>query len=300
MAKGLIVVIGATGNIGRVLTGTLLGLGARVRAVARDAEKLKALAQGGAETFAASVSDPAAMRAAFAGAESAFLMIPPNVRATDFRAWQNAVAAAEVEGLVAAGVKWLVHLSSVGAHLAKGAGPVNGLHDSEERLNALEGVHVLHLRPSYFMENLLGNIGMIKGMGINGSPLRPDLPIPLIATRDIAAVAAEHLLALDFEGKRVLELLGPRDYTMEEATRILGQAIGKSDLRYVRFHYDEAQKAMMGMGISADVAALFNEMNRGFNEGTVKPTQERTAHTSTPTTLEEFAKTTFAKAYAGN
>ena len=94
----------------------------------------------------------------------------------------------------------------------------------EKRLNALEGVNVLHLRPAYFLENLLGNIGMIKGMGINGSAIKGDIAFPLVATKDIVEVATTRLLALDFSGKSVLPVLGAKDYTMNEVTKTLGAA----------------------------------------------------------------------------
>lgn len=297
MAKGLIAVTGATGHIGSVLAETLLKKGAKVRAVARHADKLAPLAQKGAETLAADLGDAQSLNKAFVGAETAFVLIPPNYTAQDFRAYQNHISTTVADTIKTTGVKYVVHLSSMGAHLSEGAGPVNGLHDSEERLNKLEGINVLHLRPSYFMENLLMNIQTIKGMGIAGSPLKRDVPIPVIATRDIADVAAKRILALDWKGKEVQELLGPRDYTMDEATRVIGEAIGKKDLKYVEFPYDEAQKAMVSMGLSPDLARLFNEMNRGFNEGKVKPTQARSPKTTTPTTLEDFARTVFAPAF---
>jgi uncharacterized protein YbjT (DUF2867 family) len=297
MSNGLIVVTGATGHIGRALSETLLQKGRRVRVVGRSAERLEPLRNKGAEVFLGSVGDAHAMKEAFAGAGAAFIMIPPDLGAADFRAYQNGIGAAEAAGLAANKVPYVVHLSSVGGSLAQGAGPVNGLHDNEERLNKLEGTNVLHLRPSYFMENLLANLGLIKQMGIAGGPLKPDVRLPMIATKDIAAVAARRLLALDFKGKSVLELLGPKDFTMTEVARVLGEAIGKPDLKYVQFPYADAEKAMVGMGISPDLARLFNEMNRGFNEGTVRPTQKRTRENMTPTTLEEFARQVFAQAY---
>ena len=298
MANGLVVVTGASGHIGGVIAETLLKNGRKVRAVARHTDKLQALAKKGAETVSADLSDVAALKKAFAGAETAFILIPPNMGAKDFRAYQNQIGKAAAESLKAAGVTYVVLLSSIGAHLSEGAGPVNGLHDVEQMFNKL-GANVLHLRPSYFAENLLMNVGLIKANGITGSPLKRDVPIPIIATRDIGQVAAQRILALDWKGVEVQELLGPRDYTMDEATRFIGDAIGKKDLKYVQFPYEDAQKAMEGMGISPDVARLFNEMNKGFNEGKVRPTQKRSIRTNTPTTLEEFAKTVFAPAFNG-
>lgn len=296
MANGLIVVTAATGNIGKALSETLLSKGAKVRVVGRSADRLDALKNKGAETFVGSVDDATAMTKVFSGAEVVFALTPPNMAVKDFRAYQNQVGTALASAIAAAKVPNVVHLSSVGANLSQGVGPVNGLYDNEQRYNKLEGVNVLHLRPCYFMENLLFNVGMIKNMGMMGSPLKADLPLPMIATKDIAAAAARRILALDFKGKSIQDLDGPREYTMSEVTKILGAAIGKPDLKYVQFPYADAQKAMIGMGMSPDLASLFIEMNKGLNEGIMTPTQPRSKETTTPTTLEEFSKT-FAAAY---
>jgi uncharacterized protein YbjT (DUF2867 family) len=190
----------------------------------------------------------------------------------------------------------VVNLSSLGAHRADKLGPINGLYDNEQRLNKIAGIHVVHLRPAYFMENHFGDLGIIKQAGVNGGAMKADLPIPQIATSDIARVAAQYLARLDFAGQVVHELLGPCDLTMQEATVILGRAIGKPDLKYVQFSYEDTGKALLGMGFSKDVARLFVEMITGFNEGLAKPTQARSSQTTTPTTYEEFSKI-LAKAY---
>ncbi|MFZ5876084.1 MAG: NmrA family NAD(P)-binding protein [Nitrospirota bacterium] len=290
-------ITGATGNTGKRIAEALLVKGERVRVIGRSAERLKVLAEHGAEPFVASLDDVGAMTRALRGARAAYLMIPPAYGEPDFRGYQNRVGQALAAALSAAGIAHAVNLSSVGAHLATGVGPINGLHDQEERLNRLAGANVLHLRPTFFMENLFFNIGLIKQAGINGTPLRADLAIPMIATQDIAAVATRRLLALDFSGKTTQELLGPRELSMAEATRILGQAIGKPDLPYVQFPYEEAEKAMIGMGLSPDVARAFIEMYQAFNDGIVCPTESRSAVNTTPTSFEEFAKT-FAAVYA--
>lgn len=192
----------------------------------------------------------------------------------------------------------MVNISSLGADLTSGTGPILGLHAQEERLNRDFPGAVLHLRPGYFMENFFFSINLIKGQGINGSPLKPDLALPMIATRDISEVAAEALATLSFTGKSVRELLGPRDTTLTEATRILGAAIGRPELPYVQFPYDAAHKAMVAMGVSVDVANRFNEMYQGFNNGLIRPTDPRSPKNATPTTLEVFASA-FAAAFRG-
>lgn len=289
---------GATGHTGKMIAETLLAKGKKVRVIGRDAERLKPLTDKGAEAFIGSLDDAAAMTRAFTDAKAVYAMIPPNLSAPDLRAYQNKIGGAIATAIAGARVPYVVNLSSMGAHLSEKVGPVKGLYDQEQRLNKLKDVNIVHLRSGYFMENLLWNIDLIKKMGINGSPMKADLPISMIATKDIAAEAARLLLDLKFMGKSVKELLGQRDLSMAEVTRVLGKAIGKPDLKYVQFPYEEAEKAMLSMGLSPSVAQAFIEMSRGFNDGIIKTTEKRSAQNTTPTSIEEFAKE-FAAAYKG-
>jgi hypothetical protein len=154
----------------------------------------------------------------------------------------------------------------VGAQLSRGAGPISGLYDVEQQLSRIDGLNLVHLRAAYFMENFFFGLDLIRSQGIIGTPLRGDLPIPMIATRDIAQVAAELLLQLDFSGHLTKELLGQRDISMHEATRIISKAIGKEGLAYVQFPYEQAEQAMLAMGISLDVSRSLNEMDQALNE----------------------------------
>jgi uncharacterized protein YbjT (DUF2867 family) len=128
----------------------------------------------------------------------------------------------------------VVTLSSIGADKTEKTGPVVGLHYLEQQLNGIEQLNVLHLRASYFMENTLAQIGIIRNTGMTVGPLRPDLKLPMIATRDIGEAAASALLNLDFRQKQTRELLGQRDINMSEVAQIIGKKIGKPDLRYTQ------------------------------------------------------------------
>lgn len=286
----MIVVTAATGQIGQTLVEELLNRKQKVRALARDEKKLAPLAAKGADTRAVDLTDAAAVAESFRGASAAFLLIPPRYNAPDFRHYYNQVSGVYAGAVRAAGVQRVVNLSSLGAHLPEGTGPIKGLYDHERRLDGLADVHRLHLRPAYFMENAYFSLGLIKAQGINGSPIAPNVRFPMIATRDIAHRAARALTEGTFSGRTVLELHGERDLSMVEMTRALGAAIGKPDLPYVQFPYPDAFNAMVNMGLSPDVAALFNEMYKAFNEGVLKPTQPRSSETTTPTSIEDFAK----------
>ncbi len=293
-----ITVIGATGNIGRALVEKLLTSGVKVRAVGRDKNKLSHLEQQGAEILADSLEDTGFVVDALRGADAAFLMIPPHYNVPDLRADQRHLGASLIEAVKKSGINRVVVLSSLGAGLSAGTGPILGLHEFENAVRGIAGVSAVVLRPAYFMENHLGSIGLIKHAGINGSAMRADTRLPMVATRDIAEVAAEILRVPTFTGVTVREILGLRDYSMQEATAILGAAIGKPDLAYVQVSDDDYTKGLEGAGFSADVARNFVEMSAGFNAGIIQNTTQRSAaNTSGTTTLEQFARDVFAPAF---
>jgi uncharacterized protein YbjT (DUF2867 family) len=284
------VVTGATGNTGHRIAEALLAAGLKVRAVSRSEANLPPLVELGAEPFVGSLDDSRATKQAFQGARAVYAMIPPNYAAENFRAYQNQVAESLAQGIEQAGVPYVVSLSSLGADRADGVGPICGLHDLEQRLNTLPNANVLHLRPAFFMENFLFQVEIIKKTGAAGSPLQESVRMPMIALRDIAAVAVERLKKLDFSGKSHQELLGQRDLALPEAISILGKAIGRDNLAYVRFEYEDFARGMCNAGFSADAAASLIELYRALNEGRVQPTAPRSSGSTTPTSIEEFAQ----------
>ena len=160
--SAMYVILGASGNTGSIIADFLLLKGEKVRVMGRDAGRLERFVRKGAEAFTANVSDAAALTKAFSGAHAAYLMLPPVTSREDQERQSDAIAKAVKES----GLRYAVHLSSYGAHVPEGTGPIAGLHSSEQKLNAISGLNVLHLRAAYFMENNLAAIGMIHGMGI--------------------------------------------------------------------------------------------------------------------------------------
>lgn len=290
-------IIGATGHIGSRIADNLLAKGKAVRLISRDAARLQQYVTRGAAAAVGDLTDTAFLTTAFSGATAVFTMIPPNNQAKNFRAYQEVVGTSIATAVFNAGVSHVVNLSSQGAELARGTGPIVGLHDQEERLNALPGVNVLHLRSTYFMENLLASVPLIHEHGFAGSAVQGNLKFAMIATRDIADRATGHLLARDFSGTSYRDLLGQRDLSLQEAFTIIGRRIGSIDLKYVQFGYDDAAKAMVAMGISANFTALIIEMSKALNAGLFAVNRPRNAENTTPTSIEAFAAL-FAEAYA--
>ena len=104
-------------------------------------------------------------------------------------------------------------------------------------------------------------------------------------------VAARALRQRDWHGVVVKELLGERDLTFAEATRIIGARIGRPDLPYVQFPYDDFRASLVQMGISPSVAGLYAEMARAINDGRIRSLEGRRPENTTPTTFEAFADT---------
>lgn len=287
------VITGATGNTGSIVTRQLLDRNQKVRAIGRSADRLASLAAQGAEPFVCDVNDAAALTQAFSGAKAVYAMLPPSMSSQDYRADQDRVTNAIVEALERAGVEYVVSLSSVGADKAEGNGPVAGLHYLEERLNNIDGLNALHLRPGYFMENTLAQIGIIQAFNTTAGPLQPSLKMPMIATRDIGNAAANALLDLEFTDKQTRELLGERDLSYAEVASIIGRAIGKPELKYVQLPDAQIRAAFLQMGMSENVADLILEMSAALNSGHMKPLEQRTAENTTPTSFETFVAEEF-------
>jgi uncharacterized protein YbjT (DUF2867 family) len=192
----------------------------------------------------------------------------------------------------------VVLLSGTSAHLKERAGSGMGAAMMEERLDGLGTAELVHLRGCFFMENFF-NMGIIEQAqtGIFGTMFRPDIATPTIAAKDVGEKAAELLAEKPFRQPRVRELLGPRDYTMAEATRILGLAIGKPELKYVQISYEDARRHMLGVGLSPSFVDAVTQTARTFNEGIVWAKEKRSAQNTTETTLERFAEEVFRKAY---
>ena len=292
----MIAVMGASGNTGGRISQQLLHEGENIRALGRSGAKLAGLERKGAEVLTGDAADAAFLAGACRGADAVYTLLPPDPQSQDLRRKWDQQGEAMVTAIRASGVRFVVFLSSVGADLQEGTGPIAGLHAQEERLRRIRDVNVLILRPASFFENFYAVLGLIKYQGINGGAVAPDVQIPMIATRDIAEVAVRALKARDWTGVVVRELLGARDLTFAEATRIIGAHLGKPDLQYVQFPYADFASSLVQMGISANMAGLYAEMARAFNEEKIKSREGRRPENTTPTRFEDFAQD-LARAY---
>jgi uncharacterized protein YbjT (DUF2867 family) len=293
------VVLGATGNTGKIVAETLLDAGQKVRVVGRSKQRLEGFTVLGAEIFEANLADSAALTKAFTGARAAYVLLPPDPTNQHYRAHQDEVSGSIAAALEAAGVPHAVLLSSFGADKTDKTGPVVGLHIFEQRLTKIAKLNSVALRCGYFMENLLAQVGVIKSFGMMAGPVDPELLLPVIATRDIGTAAADALLKLNFTGHQTRELLGQRDLNYLQMAKIVGAAIGIPNLSYVEMPAEQLIPAMTQMGMSKDMATLICEMAGALNSSHMRALEPRSAANTTATTFEEFVAKVFVPAYKG-
>lgn len=281
----MITVLGATGNTGRRVARTLLAAGQEVRAVGRDADRL-ADAVPGAEPHVGELTDRRFLARAFADADAAYVLTPFDALVPGYVEQQRAVGTASAAALRDAAVPYVVALSSLGAELTSDTGFLVSLHEQERRLADLP---VLFLRAGMFFESFAIRLDAMREAGVHADTLDPDVPLPMVATADVAAVAARALLARTEIGVR--EVLGPRDRTVREVVAALGPRIGVPGLTSVRVPDQAMRQALVEAGLPADVADLTVRMNAAMNSGAVRSTAGRDASNSSPTEFEEWADT---------
>ncbi len=290
------VVTGAAGNISKPLTEKLLENGHEVTVIGRNAEHLQAAKAKGARIAIGQVNDEAFLKQSFAGADAVYIMGPPNLAAPDLKDYYAQLGKTYAAAISANNISHVVNLSSVGAHMAEGCGPVSGLYREEQALNTLTDTNIRHLRPSYFYQNLLANIGLVKQLGIIGSNFSvADKKFPLADPSDIAEAAAEELLKLDFKGHSVRYIAGD-EVSTDEIAAVLGKAIGKPDLKWVLFSDEQALNGMLQAGLPEELAKNYVEMGQAIHSGRMIEEYWKSRPVLGKVKLKDFAER-FAVAY---
>jgi uncharacterized protein YbjT (DUF2867 family) len=257
------IITGGAGHTAKIIAAKLLAAGKDVTVVGRNAEHLKEL---GAKTAIGSLEDGQFLKEIFFDADVVYTLIPPNDTADNLRAYQQRVGANFHHAIKESKVKYVVNLSSMGAHLKDNAGLVNGLADFEALLNTLPDVHVKHLRPGLFFYNQLKQIPTIKAMSIMGANYAGDVVFPLVDPVDVAAVAVEELLSLSFRGKSSRYIVS-EETTPDEFVKVLSAAIGEPDLKWVCVPDAQLKAAMLKNGVIETMADALLEMGQAIGSG---------------------------------
>lgn len=290
-----IIITGSLGNISRPLSTQLAAKGHNATVISSDSNKSDEIKAIGATPAIGSVTDEGFLTKTFTGADVVYLMIPTNFSAPEIKADIAATGQIYANAVKAAGVKKVVMLSSLGAHLPEGTGPIAGIHRAEEILKKLDGVDLLMLRPAYFYNNFYADINMIKHAGIIGSNFGANQRLAMVDPEDIAAVAAENI-EKGFTGQSVLYVASAIP-TLGEVAATLGKAIGKPELPWVEFTDEQAYAGMTEAGLPEDIAKNYVEMGAAIRSGLIWDDFDLdTAELIGKTKLKDFA-VKFAAAY---
>jgi len=222
---------------------------------------------------------------AFTGVEGVFLLTPPLLHIPNQRAHSLKIVHNFINAIKNAKVKKVVYLSSVGAHLSGGTGPIANTHDFENEIFKLD-VPTAGLRAAYFFENVLSNYkaaqqyGQVYSLNAHG-----DQAYPQVATIDIGRIAAT-TLAQEWSGHRIIDVHGPKPYSAHEIFKIISETL-KKEVKIITVPPENYEATLKGFGLTEEGAAAMAELYRGFNSGYLK-FEGKAEEVHGPTTFEEF------------
>jgi len=282
------VITGSLGHISKPIVKSLLSSGHSVKVITSNQDRVAETEALGATASVGSVEDELFLTDAFDGADAVYLMIPPKWQVDNWFGYQQTVANAYSKAVKTNNIKYIVQLSSIGAHMRKGAGPIDGVGYLEEKLGELSDANVLMLRPSYFMYNLNNMIGLVKHANIFGGNFGGTEPLALVHTDDIAEVASKALLNLDFTGHSIQYIVSDERST-DEIAKVLGASIGKPEIPWVVLSDEQQLEGMLGAGIQQEIADGYVQMGKSIREGLIQADYFKNKPTFQKTKLEDFA-----------
>lgn len=295
--KKTYVITGSIGHISKPIVEGLVRAGNEVRVITSSTDRVAEIEKLGAKAHVGQVQDISFLKKAFSGADAVYTMIPPIWQTNNWRASQNEIGKRYVEAIEAAGVKYVVNLSSIGAHAGNGVGPVDGVADLEQLLNKVNGLNVKHLRPSFFYYNFFAQIGLVKQAGILGANYGDNEKLFLVHTSDIAAAGLEELLSLNFKGSSVRYIIGD-ERSGKEIAEVLGKSINR-ELNWVLFTDEQQKQGLLQAGLSETHAHGYTEMGKALREGIMQADARKNKPGFAKVKLEDFAKE-FAAAFSAS
>ncbi|HEY4876211.1 MAG TPA: NAD(P)H-binding protein [Puia sp.] len=292
-----IILTGSLGHIGKPLTTELVQKGNAVTVISSNPEKQKDIEALGATAAIGSIDDVEFLTKTFSGADAVYTMIPPGNFLDpnfDLMAGYHKLVNNYAQAIQHSGVKRVVHLSSIGAHMDKDSGLIIAHHNAEIILNKLTDVAITFMRPVGFYYNLNIFSGLIKATGMISSNYGADDIIPWVSPLDIAGAIAKEIVT-PLVGRKIL-YVASEELTCNEAATILGEAIGKPNLKWMLISGEELQNRYESFGMNKKIAAGLAEMQASMHSGIFYEDYYRNKPVLGKVKLKDFAKE-FAVAY---
>src|SRR5262245_6975206 len=287
--KRTYVITGATGRIGGRVARGLLAAGHNVRALGRNPQKLRELADLGAVSQMGDVRNAAFVQHAFDGADAAFLLVNGDRHARDYRRTFALIGENYAAALGAGRVPAAVFISAIGAHDEQYRGLLLVHGDVEQSLDAVPNLNLIHLRAPAFFENLFYFLRPMRELAVLATPILPDAPLEMAPTTDLAATALQLLLALNFQGKRSIELHGAQGLTIRRIAQTIARELGRPfPVEHVARYADI--ETLVTMGLGRDFAILLNDTWDVFSRYGVLHATEPSPSSTAPTSMEDFVR----------
>jgi uncharacterized protein YbjT (DUF2867 family) len=292
------VVAGVSGRTGSVAAAALLEAGQPVRVIVRDpaqGERAERWRARGAEVAVASLADDAALARALAGAKAAYLLSPQDLRDPDPIATGWRIADAVARAVERSALPHLVFLSAMGAQQADGTGIARTLHAAEERLGSAPA-SVTFLRAAMFLDTWALVLDAARA-GKLPTFLRPERPVPLVATHDVGLVAARALLEGGGPGARqLIEVSGPREVSPRDLAAALSELLGRP-VAADAAPLEAVVPTFTALGASPAFAEQLRQLYEGHAAGRLDPVGSAGGARTVRGTVE--ARAFFATALAG-
>ena len=292
-----IIVTGSLGHISKPLTEELVQKGHQVIVITSNIKKQKDIEESGAKASVGSIEDVTFLTATFKDADAVYCMIPPNNYfdpSLNLVAYYERIAANYAKAIQDSGVKKVVYLSSIGAHLAKNSGIIIGHHRGESIMNSLSGVSISFMRPVGFYYNLLSFIPMIKSQNMIAANWGGDANLVWVSPIDIAAAVVEEL-ETPANGNKI-RYVASDELSGNQSASILGAAIGKPDLKWNIISNEIMLSGLTSVGLNPDIAAGLVEMYESQQNGLLMEDYYRNRPVTGNVKLSDFAKE-FSKIY---
>lgn len=289
-----IVVTGSLGHISKPLTQALVQQGHSITVISSNQERLAAIEDLGAKAAIGTMEDIDFLAHTFKGADVVYLMetLAPNAffdHSIDFVAALSKIGENYRQAIEQSGVKQIVHLSSIGAHMAEGSGILRFHYNVEKSLNQLpDDVSIKFMRPVGFYYNMFAFIPSIKAQGVIIANYGGDEQEPWVSTTDIAAVIAEEI-EKPFNGRSV-RYIASDEISPNEIARTLGKAIGRDDVKWLEVSDEQYLNGVIEAGMNPQTAQGLIEMNAARRGSVLYEDYNLNKPTLSSIKLSDFAK----------
>lgn len=290
-----IIITGSLGNIGKPLTQELVQKGHSVTVISSKAKRQKDIEALDAKAAIGTMQDVDFLSATFKGADIVYLMEAWEGigsifdKEVDFVAAFNRIGNTYKQAVEQSGVKRIVHLSSIGAHSDNVNGSLLVHHNVENILKGLpDEVAIKFMRPVSFYTNIFRYTDTIKTQGAIIQSYGGDQKEPWVSPLDIAAAIAEEM-EKPFKG-RTIRYIASDEVSPNELAKIIGEAIGKQDLKWLVIPDEQLLNGMLAAGMNEWIANGFVQMQASQGSGVLYEDYYRNQPTLGKVKLADFAK----------